>query len=296
MQLVQPKWDENKLVCVGLDSDPAQLPLYYHGASRPYDDLSKVDPSRVGDWQFDFNRQIINATKDYVAAFKPNLAFYRGEVGKRVLRSTISYINSAAPDVAVILDAKQADIGASNVGYVTEDFDYYGADAVTVHGWHGEVAMRPFLDRADKGIIVVVRTSNPGADEFQNRWIVLDDDESDLYHCEKMRMYVYMAHRIAAWDTYGNVLAVVGATRPEYDMTKVRAAIGDRGILIPGIGKQGGDLKAAVTAGMNSRRQGMLINSSSGIIFASNGEDFAEVAATETKKLHTNINEIRKIA
>lgn len=263
---LQAKWDEGKFVCVDLDSDIAKLPS--HILAKYYDSA---------DAQLDFNRQIIDATKDIVCAYKPNLAFYRGDLGKKTLKKTIRYIREKTSSMVIILDAKQADIGNTNDGYVTEDFEYYGADAVTVHPYLGMEAMKPFLDRSDKGVIVLCVTSNPGSEEFQD--LMVDGEP----------LYQRVAGNVSSnWNYNGNCALVVGATYPD-ELEEVREIVGDMPILIPGIGAQGGDLEKTVLAGRDSKNQGMIVNSSRGIIFASSGEDFAEVARREAQKLHEAI-------
>lgn len=269
MQLLKARWAEGKFLCVGLDSDtdsPKFPEASFAGCSVP-----------AAQWSF--NRRIVEATHDLVCAIKPNLAFYRGVRGKEVLKKTIAYINEVAPEVPVILDAKQGDIGSTNDGYVAEDFGFYGADAVTVHPYLGMEAMKPFLDRADKGIIVLCRTSNPGAGEFQ-----------DLPLTGGFPLYNHIAWNVSRqWNYNGNCAVVVGATTPG-QLAKVRQIVGDGfPILIPGIGAQGGEVEATVRAGQDSRGEGMIINSSRGIIFTSSGGDFAEAARAETSKLHDAI-------
>ncbi|MBI2031135.1 MAG: orotidine-5'-phosphate decarboxylase [Candidatus Levybacteria bacterium] len=236
------------------------------------------------------NEQIIDATCDLVCAYKPNIAFYeaQGTQGLEALSVTIDYIRDTCPDVPVILDAKRADIGNTNLGYVEAAFDHYGADAVTVHPYLGKEALKPFLDRKDKGIIVLVKTSNPGADEFQDLFVSRFTDVSTT------RMYEYVAKRVSKhWNENGNVGVVVGATYPHH-LEYVRKIVGDMPILIPGIGAQGGEVEETVKAGMDNRGWGMIINSSRGIIFASKQLDFAEAARRETEKLRNHINEIRQ--
>lgn len=225
------KWDENKFVCVGLDK---------------------------GD--FEFNKKIIDTTFDLVCAYKPNSAFYEAEgvKGRKALEQTINYIKENHPNIPIILDAKRADIGNTNNGYVKDVFDNLGVDAVTVHPYLGKEAVQPFLDRVDKGVIVLVRTSNEGAGEFQDLLV----DGKPLYQI--------VAEKIAKdWNKNGNVAVVVGATYPE-ELKKVREIIGDLPILIPGVGTQGGDVTETVKNGINSKHQGIIISSSRGIIFAGN--------------------------
>ncbi len=191
-------------------------------------------------------------------------------------------IHTVAPDVPVILDAKDMDIGNTNTGYVRMAFEYCQADAITINPYLGMEAAQPFLDQKDKGIIVLCRTSNKGSGEFQDLLIKSD-----------MPLYQYVASRVAKyWNKNGNCALVVGATYPN-ELAQVRRIVGDMPILIPGIGVQGGDVEATVKAGRDSRGQGMIINASRSIIFASNGPDFAEAARRETLKLHNLINQYR---
>jgi orotidine-5'-phosphate decarboxylase len=307
MEKLQAKWDEGKFVCVGLDSDMSSPKFPDSVPAHPWA-KQVVDLSQVQEEQLSFNCWIIDATKDLVCAYKPNLAFYRGDSGHYVLYLTILYVHNVAPDVPVILDAKQADIGSTNDGYVAEDFGYYEADAVTVNPYLGMVAMKPFLDQADKGIIVLCHTSNEGAGEFQDVMslpIVHESSgeyfstvaearregrEDGTFRQARMPLYQFVAYRVAQkWNHNGNCAVVVGATYADKELGPVREIMGDSPILLPGIGAQAGDLEATVLHGQNGQRQGMIINSSRGVIFASSGEDFAEAARLETLKLHKDI-------
>ncbi len=275
-QMLEKQWSRGSLVCVGLDSDFSKIPEF---ASRSG---NECDVS-VANTIVAFNRAIVEATKDLVCAYKPNMAFYEayGTEGIGALQRTIEDIHTIAPDVPVILDAKRADIGNTNEGYVKAVFDFLRADAITVHPYLGAEALRPFLAREDRGIIVLCRTSNPGAGEFQD---LLVNGEP---------LYRVVARRVAnEWNKNGNCMLVVGATYPD-ELREVREIVGDMPILVPGIGAQGGDVEKTVSAGKDSRGEGMIINSSRGIIFASKGEDFAEVARRETEKLRNLINQHR---
>lgn len=276
-ELLESQWSRGNFVCVGLDSEYEKIP-------------ESVKKKASGDAGaiLDFNRAIVDATSDSVCAFKPNSAFYEalGDVGWRALQNTIGYIHEVAPQVPVILDVKRADIGNTNNGYATAAFEYFFADAVTVHPYLGAEALQPFLERADKGIFVLCRTSNPGAGEFQDLRI------SDWGYVGSP-LYKHVARQVAEkWNKNGNCALVVGATYPD-ELREVRGLVGDMPILIPGIGAQGGDLEKTVSAGKDSRGQGMIINSSRGIIFASKGADFAEAAHRETLKLRDMINQCR---
>lgn len=264
MELLRGRWSEQKFVCVGLDSE-----------------FARVAHSSVG-W-LEFNRRIVDATHDLVCAFKPNIAFYEagGRHGIEVLERTIEHIHRVAPSVPVILDAKRADIGNTNLGYVTAAFEQMEADAVTVHPFLGLEAMEPFLIQAHRGIIVLCRTSNPGAGEFQDLPVMPSDRDRAMFmvHNDDMTqpvrdgrgvpLYQYVAHRVsAAWNSNSNCGVVVGATYPE-QLGLVRSIVGpDMPILIPGIGAQEGDLEASVQMGRSVTGQGMIINNSRGIIFA----------------------------
>lgn len=265
LQRLEQRWERGNFVCIGLDSDYSQIPqIFREGYS-------------IDDAIFRFNQEIIDATAEYACAFKPNTAFYEphGEDGLRALRGTISYIKANYPDITVILDAKRGDIGNTNTGYVKTAFDELGADAVTVHPYLGREAMKPFLDRKDKGIIVLARTSNPGAGEFQDLLV----DGVQLYQ-------IIAGHVAESWNENGNCAVVVGATYPK-ELSEVRAIVGDMPILIPGIGAQGGEVESSVMAGKDSRGWGMIVNSSRGIIFAKEG------AGQAAARLNDEINQYR---
>ena len=266
-------WQQDTLVCVGLDSDYTRLPA------------SVKQGRSVEEALFAFNREIIDATHDLVCAYKPNAAFYeaQGDAGLRALMRTVQYIHETYPHIPVILDAKRADIGSTNAGYVAAAFDIIGADAITVHPYLGKEALAPFLARQEKGIIVLAKTSNPGANEFQD--LRVGDSDEPLYQV--------VAHHVAhTWNTNGNCAVVVGAPYPE-DLRKVRAIIGDMPVLIPGIGAQGGEVAATVQAGKDSRGWGMIISASRSIIFASKERDFAQAARKATEQLRAEINTYR---
>ena len=241
------------LVCVGLDSDVNKIP-------------------RGG--QLSFNKKIIEATHDLVCSYKLNSAFYEsiGHDGIKALKDSCDYLKKKYPEIPIIVDAKRADIGNTNNGYVQFVFTYLSADAVTLHPYFGEEAIRPFLECKDKGIIILCKTSNPGSGEFQD----LKIGNSSLYKI--------VAKNVAEkWNKSKNCMLVVGATYPD-ELKQVRKIVGDMTILVPGIGAQGGDLEATLKAGLNSKKLGLMINSSRGIIFAENPRE-------EAKKLRDEINE-----
>lgn len=266
---LEKHWKQGNFVCVGLDSRYEYIPevVKHLGA--------------VEETLFVFNRDIIDVTHDLVCAYKPNAAFYeaQGDGGVRALVRTVRYIKETYPQIPVILDAKRADIGSTNLGYIAAAFDVIGADAITVHPYLGKEALAPFLACKDKGIIVVTKTSNPGADEFQD--LPVGDSQEPLYQ-------VVARHVAHVWNTNRNCALVVGATYPA-DLKRVRAIVGDMPLLIPGIGVQGGDVEATVTAGKDSRGWGMIISSSRDIIFASRGNDFAQAARKATALLRAEI-------
>jgi orotidine-5'-phosphate decarboxylase len=263
-------WQFGKFVCVGLDPEYSRIPEVVK-ASQP-----------VKDALFIFARDIIDATHDLVCAYKPNIAFYEahGDEGLLALTRTVRHIKESYPHIPVILDAKRADIGNTNLGYVTSAFDLLDVDAITVHPYLGKEALSPFLTRKDKGIIVLAKTSNPGSGEFQD--LLIGEAREPLY--------LVVARRVAQdWNANGNCGLVVGATYPG-ELKRVREVVGDIPLLIPGIGAQGGDVAATVKAGQDSHGRGLIINSSRGIIYASKGDDFAQAARKAALALSVEIN------
>lgn len=266
------------LVCVGLDSDLAKIPPHLKNPPS-----SRLRRTRKKYPIFEFNKAIIEATADLVCAYKPNVAFYEasGAEGIIQLKMTFDFLRAKYPNIVTILDAKRADIGSTNKGYVKFVFDYLGADGVTIHPYLGREALQPFLERTDKGIFILCRTSNPGAGEFQD---LLIDGEP---------LYKKVVRQVGEnWNVNSNCMLVVGATYPE-ELAEVRKIVGEMILLVPGIGAQRGDIEKTVKAGLNSRRTGMIINSSRGIIFASSNKDFSERAQEETEKLKNEINKYR---
>ena len=251
------------LLCVGLDPDPRLMPI---------------------DGVFEFNRAIVNATRDLVCCYKPNLAFYEafGPRGLEALKRTVEHIGG---DVPVIGDAKRGDIGNTARAYASALFDYYGFDAVTANPYMGGDTLAPFLDYADRGVFVVCRTSNPGSGDFQSLPVTRDDGK-------QWPLYMEVAARCGEWNASGGVGLVVGATYPE-ELRQVRDQCPDLPILIPGIGAQGGDLRASVVNGLDSQGGGILISASRQVIYASKGPDFAERARDAALDLRGRINGCR---
>ena len=267
MHSLQQAWkDHDSLVCVGLDPEPSKFPAHLRGT-----------PDAV----FAFCAAIVDATADLVCAFKPQIAHFAALRAEDTLERLIAHIHDRHPGVPVILDAKRGDIGSTAQHYVTEAFERFGADAVTLNPYMGRDSIQPFLDRADKGVILLCRTSNPGGADFQ----ALD--------CGGTPLYLRVAETIArAWNTHGNCALVTGATWPE-EIRQVRGLVGDMPLLVPGIGAQGGDIEAVMQAGRTTDGHGLMINSSRGIIYAGQGEDFAAAARTAASELRDAINRCR---
>jgi orotidine-5'-phosphate decarboxylase len=268
-ELLAAHFAQGRHLVVGLDTDPARIPESVAPKAPPAE--------RV----IEFNRRIVEATADLAAAYKPNAAFYEalGEDGFHVLEETVATIRDRAPNAAVILDAKRADIGSTNAGYVAAAFDQLGADAITVHPYLGGEALAPFLERAEKLVFVLARTSNPGAGELQ-----------DLEDRDGVPLYRHVARAVARdWNSAGNCGLVVGATYPE-EMRAIRADVpATMPILIPGVGAQGGDVVATVAANRDAGSNSYLIAASRSIVYASPGSDFAEAARAAAKSLDAEI-------
>ncbi|HRH31052.1 MAG TPA: orotidine-5'-phosphate decarboxylase [Candidatus Paceibacterota bacterium] len=274
MKMLAAKTAERKLVCVGLDVDLYKIPQHI---KNMYDGNIRVS--------YQFNKAIIDATKDLVSAYKPNLAFYMsmGIDGIATLQNICRYIKDNTPNVPIILDAKYGDIGNTNEHYAKFAFDYIGADAVTVHNYMGSEAMKPFLDRKDKGIIVLCKTSNGGSGEFQDLYVMIDTNQN------KPMSEIVAATVFHKWNANGNCLLVVGATCPK-ELKAIREIVGDMGILSPGAGSQGGELEKVIENGLNSKGQGLIINSSRDVIYASSGKDFAEAARAKVIEMNNKID------
>jgi orotidine-5'-phosphate decarboxylase len=258
----------NSLVCVGLDSDISKLPAIFRQNENP---------------QFEFNKAIVDATNDLVCAYKPNPAFYeaRGAKGIKELKMTCDYIKGIYPDVPIIIDAKRGDIGNTNEGYAAYIFDYYDADAITLMPYMGIESLAIFFKREGRGIIVGCHSSNPGAKEFQE----LEINGKPLYQLVAEEL-------VKQHGDNPNTMMFMGATYPE-QLTQIRGIVGDMTFLVPGVGSQGADVESFVKAGLNSKKSGLIINSSRGIIFASTEDNFAEKAREETEKLRDQINQYR---
>lgn len=249
----------NSLLCVGLDSDFSKIPERFLKLEFP---------------QFEFNKYIIEETHEYTSAYKPNIAFYeaRGDQGLKELKMTMEYLREKYPDIFTILDAKRADIGNTNNGYVSMAFDWFCFDAITLHPYLGEEALRPFLDRKYKISIILCKTSNIGGGEFQDLKI------------EGKMLWQVVAEKVSKiWNKNNNCMLVVGATYIE-EMKNVRSLTSDMTFLVPGIGAQGGDVKSVVESGLNSEKLGLIINSSRSIIFSENPKKEAQKLCEEINK------------
>lgn len=267
MDRVQSRWQHaDTLVCVGLDPEPAKFPSKF-----------AHDPDAI----FNFCRDIIDATAPYVCAFKPQIAHFAAAHAEEALRMLIMHIGFRYPDIPVILDSKRGDIGSTAQHYASEAFDRYCADAVTVNPYLGRDSVQPFLDRADKGVVILCRTSNPGAGDLQDMVV------------GGRPLYQHVAEKIARdWNDNGNCALVVGATWPE-QLRDVRALVGNVPFLVPGIGAQGGDVQAVVSNAKTADGTGLIISSSRAILYASGGDDYADAAANAARDLRDEINRYR---
>ncbi|RLF50267.1 MAG: orotidine-5'-phosphate decarboxylase [Thermoplasmata archaeon] len=256
----------NSLLCIGLDIDKEKIPQF----------LLKKNQNPL----FEFNKTIIDATKDLICAYKLNLAFYEtlGTEGFKLLEKTIKYIPK---DIIIILDGKRNDIGNTAQKYAEAMFKTLKADATTVNPYLGIDGIQPFLKYKNKCTFILCRTSNPSAKDIQ-----------DLKTKGKP-LYQHIANKIKEWNTEGNCGAIAGATYP-HELKTIREILGeDIPILIPGIGKQGGNIKKTVKNGTNSKGEMAIINSSRSIIFAGSNENYKEKTRETAEKLKNEINKYR---
>lgn len=257
-QLVSQIRKKKSFLCIGLDVDLDKIPSFL---------LKKEDPI------FEFNKAIIDATHHLCVSYKPNTAFYEayGLDGWKSLEKTIQYINAKYPEIFTIADAKRGDIGNTSSMYAKAFFDNLGFDSVTVAPYMGKDSIEPFLAFDGKHTILLALTSNQGAFDFQTKEI------------EKVPLYEQVLETSKSWVNSENLMYVVGATKAEF-LADIRKIIPDSFLLVPGVGAQGGSLTEVCKYGMNDS-VGLLINSSRGIIYASNGENFAEAAAKKAEEL-----------
>lgn len=261
----------NSLLCVGLDPEPVRFPSHYL--------YEPAEQSVVR-----FCHEIIAATAPYVCAFKPNLAFFEvlGPRGMYVFQEVVSAIPE---DIPVIVDAKRGDIGNSAGNYAAALFDNYACDAVTVNPYMGYDSVAPFLAYHDKGIFLLCRTSNPGARDFQSLNMQGEDGQMQP-------LYQIVAQHIQSWNEAGNCGLVVGATYPE-ELRTVRQICPTLPILIPGVGAQGGDLDASVSAGVDVHGERAIVSVSRAILYTGDGEDYAVTAGEVARTLRDRINKHR---
>jgi len=260
-RLIQQK---QSFLCVGLDPDLAKIPRHLH---------SEEDPI------FAFNRQIIDATADYCIAYKPNIAFYEslGAKGWESLRKTLDYIPN---DFFTIADAKRGDIGNTSSRYAHTFFETYDFDSITVAPYMGEDSVTPFLQHAGKWVILLALTSNRGSHDFQH--LPVDDSGTPLYQ--------QVLKTSQQWGSAEQMMYVVGATQAE-KLEEIRKIVPDHFLLVPGVGAQGGSLEEVARYGMNDRC-GLLVNSARGIIYAGDGEDFAQQAGKAAQQLQQKMAQL----
>jgi orotidine-5'-phosphate decarboxylase len=260
-------WTRNdSLVCVGLDPELERFP---EGIAS--------QPSPI----FQFNRAIIDATADLVCAYKPQFAHYAAYEAEDQLERTIEYVHQRYPGIPVILDAKRGDVGHTAKRYAIEAFERYSADAVTVNPYLGLDSVEPFLEYESKGVLVLCRTSNPGARDLQDLSV------------SGRKLYEVVAAEVARhWNGRGNCGLVVGATYPR-ELAEVRALAGSIPFLVPGVGAQGGDAEQVVTQGQTEEGTGLIVSSSRAVLYASSDSDFAAAARAKTLELRTLLNRHR---
>jgi orotidine-5'-phosphate decarboxylase len=263
-------WASNdSLLCVGLDPDMDKLPAQF-----------RSQPNGI----YEFCKEIIDATADLACSFKPQIAYFAALSAERQLEDICAYVRDNYPHIPLVLDAKRGDIGATARQYAREAYDRYGADAVTVNPYMGFDSVEPYMEWADRSVIILCRTSNAGGSDLQ----FLDVGGKPLYQ--------HVAGLVAnKWNANGQCALVVGATFPE-ELAQVRAIVGDMPLLVPGIGAQGGDIAATVNAGRTAAGAGMMINSSRAILYAAPqaGEDFAAAARRVAEETRDAINQYRK--
>lgn len=265
-QLATAEARNASMLCVGLDPEPAKFPLAWRG-----------DAARI----FDFCAAIVEATHDLVIAYKPQIAYFAAQRAEDQLERLIAHIHARAPGVPVILDAKRGDIGATAEQYAREAFERYGADALTVNPYMGFDSVEPYLAWKDRGIIILCRTSNPGGSDLQ------------FLETGGRRLYQHVAELVATkWNASGQCALVVGATFPA-ELAEVRRLVGDMPLLVPGIGAQGGDIAATVSAGRTASGTGLMINSSRAILYAGKDEDYANAARRVAQETRDAINRFR---
>jgi orotidine-5'-phosphate decarboxylase len=262
-QLAGAQRANHSLLCVGLDPLPEAMP---NAPQSPADVLA-------------FCCAVVDAVADVVSAFKPQHAHFAALGAEAELAALIRYVHERYSGVPVILDAKRGDVGSTAERYAVEAFERYGADAVTVNPYLGPESLQPFLRRVDRGTLVLCRTSNP-----ESAWLqgYPTDDPA----------YLRVARAARDWNVAGNVLLVVGATYPD-ELRRIRAVVGEMTLLVPGVGTQGGEVEAVVEAGLNGAGDGLIINASRSVLYASRGADFAQASRDAAVQLREQINAAR---
>ncbi|GAP68656.1 orotidine-5'-phosphate decarboxylase [Bacteroidales bacterium 6E] len=266
-QLFEQIQDKRSFLCIGLDTDILKIPAFLKETSDPL---------------FAFNKEIVDATQDLCVAYKPNLAFYEslGARGLVSLEKTVSYIREKYPEQFIIADAKRGDIGNTSNLYARAFFDQMDFDAVTVAPYMGEDSVKPFMTYLDKWVILLALTSNKGAADFQ---YLKDDESGDL-------LFEKVLKTSMQWGSADQMMYVVGATRAE-KLEEIRAIVPEHFLLVPGVGAQGGSLEEVAKYGMNDQC-GLLVNASRSIIYASDGDDFAERAREEAMNMQVDMEEL----
>jgi len=266
-QTLAAAWQKNNsLLCVGLDPDPAKFPTHLQGRD---------------DAILEFCTSIVDATADLVCCFKPQIAYFAARRAEDQLEALIAHIHTRHPGIPVILDAKRGDIGSTAEQYAVEAFERFQADAVTINPYMGKDSVDPYLAWPEKGVILLCRTSNPGGSDLQ----FLDVGGEKLY--ERVARLV-----AEEWNSTGQCALVVGATFPA-EIARVREIVGDLPLLVPGIGAQGGDIAATVSAGKTAAGSGLMINSSRAILYAGKDEGFTEAARQAARETRDAINRYR---
>lgn len=268
-KLIEQIHKKQSFLCIGLDTDLDKIPSYL---------LKEEDPI------FAFNKAIIDATHQVCVAYKPNTAFYEayGIKGWQSLEKTIKYLNANYPEIFTIADAKRGDIGNTSTRYAKAFFEDLEFDSVTIAPYMGKDSVEPFLAFENKHTILLALTSNAGAFDYQTKLI------------EGKELYKYVLETSMQYKKAENLMFVVGATKAEY-LTGIRKIVPDNFLLVPGVGAQGGSLEEVCRYGI-TKSVGLLINSSRGIIYASNNDDFADKAFEKAKELQLKMNvELQKI-
>jgi orotidine-5'-phosphate decarboxylase len=269
IEMLKARWrGAGTLLCVGLDPDPARFPKSLRTSDSP---------------SFEFCKAIVDATADLVCAFKPQIAYFASAGAESELQRLIDYIRQAHPAVPVILDAKRGDMASTAQHYAREVFERYNAHAVTLSPYLGFDSIEPYLSYRDRGAFLLCRTSNAGGDDLQ------------MLRVDGELLYQRVARLAKAWNRNGQLGLVVGATYPN-ELARVRELVDDMPLLVPGIGAQGGDVQAAVTAGQTAEGAGLVISSSRAILYASQGDDFADAAQRAARSTRDEINRHRLAA